>query len=54
MFTMITEALTISAILGASAGIAWLAKVKFQPIIEKDLADIVVEKQAMTPRNSRA
>ena len=52
--TMITEALTISAILGACAGIAWLTKVKFQPGIEKDLADIVVEEQAITPKNSRA
>ncbi len=34
---MLTEALTISFIIGACGIIAWLAKNKFQPDIEEDI-----------------
>ena len=50
---MITEAITIGGVLGASAAIAWLAKVKFQPEIESNLAKIEAEEEALAPTNKR-
>jgi hypothetical protein len=38
MVIMIEEAITLGAILGASAIAVWFAKVKFQPEIERNLA----------------
>ena len=43
MILMITEAITIGAILGASGAAAWLAKVKYQPEIERNLAMVDAE-----------
>jgi hypothetical protein len=37
---MITEAITISSIVGASALAVWFAKGRFQPEIERSLAKI--------------
>ena len=45
---MITETITIGAIIGASGAAAWLAKVKFQPEIERSLAKIEAEETIVT------
>jgi hypothetical protein len=37
---MIVEAITISAIIGASAFAVWFAKIRFQPEIERNLTKI--------------
>ena len=50
---MITEAITIGAILGASGSAAWLAKVKFQPEIERNLAKIASEEKTIVARNTK-
>jgi hypothetical protein len=50
---MITEAITIGAILGVSGAVAWLAKVKFQPEIERNLARIESE-EAIVARKGRS
>jgi hypothetical protein len=50
---MITEAITIGTILGASGAAAWLAKVKFQPEIEKNLAKIETE-ETIVARKGRS
>lgn len=47
---MITEAVTISIILGGCAAAAWFAKTKFQPEIEKNLARIEAEEAIMARR----
>ena len=47
---MITEAITISAFLGASAAAAWLAKVKFQPEIEMNLTKVQAEKATLVAK----
>jgi hypothetical protein len=50
---MIIEAITIGSILGASGAVAWLAKVKFQPEIERNLAKIEAE-ETIVARQSGA
>lgn len=47
---MITEAITIGAILGASAAAVWLAKAKFQPEIERNMAAL---EEAIPARNTK-
>jgi hypothetical protein len=51
---MITEAITIGAILGASGGIAWLAKVKFQPDIERTLSGSVAKEETIIAEKSHS
>ena len=46
---MITEAITIGAILGASAAVVWLAKAKFQPEIDRNLSTL----EAIPARNTK-
>jgi hypothetical protein len=50
---MITEAITIGAILGISAAAAWLAKVKLHPEIERNLAKIETE-ETIVARKGRS
>lgn len=50
MSVMISEAVTIVAILGGCAAAAWFAKTKFQPEIEKNLARIEAEEAIMARR----
>ena len=50
---MITEAITIAAILGGCAAAAWFAKTKFQPEIERNLAKIEQEEAIMARRKPR-
>lgn len=50
---MITEAITIGAILGGCAAVALIAKIKFHPQIEAALASVEVQEQTVAPRNSR-
>ncbi|HEX2014168.1 MAG TPA: hypothetical protein VJL54_09560 [Nitrososphaera sp.] len=47
---MITEAITIGAILGASAAVVWLTKAKFQPEIERNLSAM---EEAIPARNTK-
>jgi hypothetical protein len=54
MNPMITEAITIGAILGASGAVAWLAKVKFQPEIERNLAKTQAVEETIAPRSKRS
>ena len=47
---MITEAVTIGVILGGCAAVAWFAKTKFQPEIERSLARIEAEEAIVSRR----
>ena len=49
---MITEAITIGSILGVSGAIAWLAKVKFQPDIERSISGPETKEEAIVARKS--
>jgi hypothetical protein len=55
---MITEAITISAILGGSAFAVWFAKSKFQPEIERSLikteAAAAEEKETILAKRGRS
>lgn len=51
---MITEAITIGGILGASGAITWLAKVKFQPEIERSLSSPEAKEEAIVARKSHS
>lgn len=51
---MITEALTIGVILGASGAVAWLAKVKFQPEIERNLTKVAAEEETLVARKGKS
>ena len=54
MNAMITEAITIGAILGASGAVACLPKVKFQPEIERNLAKTEAVEETIAPRSKRS
>lgn len=51
---MITEATTIGSILGVSGAIAWLAKVKFQPDIERSISGPATKEEAIVARKSHS
>lgn len=53
MYGMITEAITIAVILGGCAAAALFAKSKFQPEIERNLAKIEVEEDAILARRKQ-
>jgi hypothetical protein len=48
---MITEAITISIILGGCATAAWFAKTKFQPEIDRSLTKIEAKEEAVVARH---
>lgn len=50
---MITEAITIAAILGGCAAAAWFAKTKFQPEIERSLTKTEQEETLVARRKPR-
>jgi hypothetical protein len=50
---MITEAITIAVILGGCAAAALFAKSKFQPEIERNLAKIEAEEDAILARRKQ-
>lgn len=54
MTGMITEAITIGAILGTSGAVAWLAKVKFQPEIERSMTKVAAEEESIVARKTRS